>query len=140
MILTANLDFFGTSKMTVTKSQNRLRSFGAEIRAEVPARRNSSKYVTRLKSIVTPYKICAAKYELNFRRTGNSLTISGQVSANFFVESIYSLDFVSPIAVFFWIKSISIALSSLFHFWLPRLDIFRIEVQKYGYEVRNVKE
>ena len=64
----ANLDFFGTSKMTVTKSQNRLRSFGAETRAEVPARRNSSKYVTRLKSIVTPYKICAAKYELNFRR------------------------------------------------------------------------
>ena len=42
----ANLDFFGTSKMTVTKSQNRLRSFGAETRAEVPARRNSSKYVT----------------------------------------------------------------------------------------------
>ena len=54
--------------MTVTKSQNRLRSFGAETRAEVSARRNSSKYVTRLKSIITPYKICVAKYELNFRR------------------------------------------------------------------------
>ena len=64
----ANLDFFGTSKMTVTKSQNRLRSFGAETRAEVSARRNSSKYVTRLKSIITSYKISAAKYELNFRR------------------------------------------------------------------------
>ena len=66
--LMTNLDFFGTSKMTVTKSQNRLRSFGTEIRAEVPARRNSSKYVTRLKSTIKPYKICAAKYELNFRR------------------------------------------------------------------------
>ena len=66
--LMANLDFFGKPKMTVTKFQNRLRSFGAETRAEVSARRNSSKYVTRLKSIITPYKICAAKYELNFRR------------------------------------------------------------------------
>ena len=64
----ANLDFFGTPKMTVTKFQNRLRSFGAETRAEVSARRNSSKYVTRLKSIITPYKICATRYELNFRR------------------------------------------------------------------------
>ena len=54
------------------------------------------------------------------------------------MESIYSLDFVSQIAVFFWIKSISIAVCSFF--WLPRLDIFRIEVQKFGYEVRNVKE
>ena len=43
-------------------------------------------------------------------------------------------------AVFFSIKSISIAVSSLFHFWLPRLDIFEIEEQKYGYEVRNMKE
>ena len=60
--LMANLDFFGTPKMTVTKFQNRLRSFGAETRAEVSARRNSSKYVTRLKSILTSYKICAAKH------------------------------------------------------------------------------
>ena len=60
--LMANLDFFGTPKMTVTKFQNRLRSFGAETRAEVFARRNSSKYVTRLKSILTSYKICAAKH------------------------------------------------------------------------------
>ena len=60
--LMANLDFFGTPKMTVTKFQNRLRSFGAETRAEVSARRNSSKYVTRLKAILTSYKICAAKH------------------------------------------------------------------------------